>query len=261
MDTETTLDYDAFDESISSSSEFATFIIREEDWIKIRNRDYKRRAVVYTIILCGSVALNYYRSPNGFDATTALPSVAIMAVMFVAITFFGMKKQRKAAFSMRVYIGKDYITKEHELLPTQTIRKQEITKIVYNSVINSYSVHGPDRHFTTMVIPADINDPQKLENMLNGFIDAPIVKRSNWIDNIMAYGTVIIMLGSIAGVNLATDKFTVALSAIGLLLCLVFLFFTAFKYRGTSAKASIVLLLSAIPFLFLLWLAYNKLAA
>ena len=132
--------------------------------------EVKKRLIVTMTIICTVIFLVIVVAPALMsDDPARFDTLPYMAALFFGIFAFsvvtGIKRQRRIFESLKVKIDHEKIIRESLNTPPIIMKKNELRKITKHAN-GSFSIHGQSK-FNPILIPAQIQEPQLLEQALN----------------------------------------------------------------------------------------------
>jgi|GEM_PF-427440 antitoxin component YwqK of YwqJK toxin-antitoxin module len=208
------------------------FKIREGGFSEIRKRSLTRSVPLVVIAVLAGVGISYFNNsgkPTDFNVYPIVIPICLAAAGFGL--FRSMKRQKKIFDSYILTIGDGVITREQDNTSLITIPFNEIAEI-YKNINGSFTIKG--RSATELiVVPAQINDHEKLEKLL-GEIKPFTVRADNPLMRRFGLGIVILPLALMAVVALSDNKIIVGVSGISLLAIMIYGLYTIQRNKNLS---------------------------
>jgi hypothetical protein len=173
------------------------------------------------MLLAFAVAFLITEYKSGFSESSVKSGVAMFVFMIVAGgagVLFSMKTQKAKYESYELGIGEELITRTQYSTPSMSLKKGDVKGVVKNSN-GSYSIKGIGGMLDVIGVPAQIENSERLEVLLNGFAPIQIEEKPSLFTRFQ-YVFIVGGLALFGAVFTSTNKIVVSISG-GLIVALI----------------------------------------
>lgn len=178
------------------------FEIRKDSIKKVR-KAILIKVIVLSLFLLGGISYSYFKNPNIYVLL-----IIITIMLFVTISGYNKAVNQQIILydSYVLTIDSESIKREQYDTPDIIIRTSDISRIIKNRN-GSYSIKGNSRG-NTIEVPSQIEDYERLENVLSGIQQISKKKGIQFEDLV-----IILTLCSFVGIYMSRDKIIIAACA------------------------------------------------
>jgi hypothetical protein len=208
--------------------------IKPEAAKKLSAQSIKKSLPIFLVALTASIFM-VKMNPS----MQAAPPFAFILSGFICLgafsfgAFRSMKQQKKILDSYRLIIDEDSLTRQQFNTPVITIKKADIREIV-KTTNGNFSVRT-DSKLNAIAIPAQINDYEEVERLLN---EIQAVRQKNTGNTRMTYyGISLLSMALFVGLYIADNKIIVAVCGISSSLLMAWSFITTLKSKNVDNRS------------------------
>jgi hypothetical protein len=210
------------------------------------------------MLLAGAVAFFITEYKEGFSESSIQSGVTMFFFLVVAGgggVLFSIRTQKAKYESYELGIGDEIITRTQHNTPSMSLKKDDIKEIVKNSN-GSYSIKGRGGMLDVIGIPAQIENSERLEVLLNTFAPVRIEEKPS----LFARFQYVFIIGGLAlfgAVFTSTNKIVVSVSGMLIVALIIYNLIVLNKSKNmdksmkTASWVSLILLVSVVMTVYL----------
>jgi flagellar biosynthesis protein FliQ len=188
------------------------FAIRENGFDAIKKKVLVRTLVVMIAAMTVGLTISTLNAKHEKDDVNILPYFIPLMAVFIAYRMYSGTKKLKTSFeSFTLNIADNVITREQNNLNPLSISAIEIKEIVKNKdgtiVIKGLTASD------MICVPAQINDPEGLEILLNSLHPVTVKNKDSFLRK-YSFLLAFVMMGLMLGVYAATNKIIVTVCGV-----------------------------------------------